>query len=101
MNFTTGADYTPETLLEAAERVFNLERMFLIEAGFSGKDDTLPARMLTEPLPSGPAKGQVVRLGDMLPDFYQLQGWDEHGIPTPERLAQLGLEEIVGERRSG
>jgi aldehyde:ferredoxin oxidoreductase len=101
MNLTTGADYTPETLLEAAERVFNLERMFLIEAGFSGKDDTLPARMLTEPLPSGPAKGQVVRLGDMLPDFYRLQGWDENGIPTRDRLAQLGLEDIVGERRSG
>ncbi|MBU1662901.1 MAG: aldehyde ferredoxin oxidoreductase family protein [Chloroflexi bacterium] len=95
MNLTTGADYTPESVLQAAERVFNLERMFLIRAGFTGKDDTLPPRMLNEPLPSGPAKGYVVKLSEMLPEFYQLQGWDENGIPTPEKLAELGLSEIV------
>ncbi|MBT3389616.1 MAG: aldehyde ferredoxin oxidoreductase family protein [Chloroflexi bacterium] len=95
MNLTTGADYTPESVLQAGERVFNLERMFLIRAGFTGKDDTLPPRMLNEPLPSGPAKGHVVRLDDMLPEFYRVQGWDENGIPTPEKLAELGLSEIV------
>lgn len=95
MNLTTGADYTPESIMQAADRVFNLERMFLIRAGFTGKDDTLPPRMLHEPLPSGPAKGCVVKLDEMLPEFYQLQGWDKNGIPTPEKLAELGLSEIV------
>ncbi len=95
LNLTTGADYTPESLLEAGERVFNLERMFLIEAGFTASDDTLPPRMLSEPLPSGPAQGQVVRLAEMLPEFYRLQGWDKNGVPTSARLSQLRLDEVI------
>ncbi|MCJ7734921.1 MAG: aldehyde ferredoxin oxidoreductase family protein [Anaerolineales bacterium] len=95
MNLTTGAEYTPESLIQAADRIFNLERMFLIGAGFTGKDDTLPPRMLLEPLPSGPAKGYVVNLDQMLPEFYALQGWDENGVPTKEKLAELNLSDIV------
>jgi aldehyde:ferredoxin oxidoreductase len=90
MNFTTGMDYTPEGVLTAAERVYNLERMFLLKAGST--EDTLPPRMLNEPLPDGPAKGNVSRLGEMLPDFYKVRGWDENGVPTKEKLAELGLE---------
>ncbi|MBU0705049.1 MAG: aldehyde ferredoxin oxidoreductase C-terminal domain-containing protein, partial [Chloroflexi bacterium] len=91
MNYATGAGYTEETLLQAAERVYNLERMFLLKAGFTGEDDTLPRRMLEEPMPDGPAKGHVVELDVMLPEFYQLRGWDENGAPTDEKLAELGL----------
>jgi aldehyde:ferredoxin oxidoreductase len=92
MNYATGASYTPETLLEAGERVFNLERLFLLQAGFTGADDTLPRRMLEEPMPDGPARGRVVELGQMLPEFYRLRGWDPQGVPTPEKLQALGLE---------
>ena len=91
MNHATGAGYTEETLLEAGERIFNLERMFLLQAGFTQADDTLPQRMLEEPLPDGPAKGHVVELDQMLPQFYQLRGWDENGVPTAEKLQALGL----------
>ncbi len=91
MNYATGAGYTPETLLEAGERVFNLERLFLLKAGLTGDDDTLPRRMLEEPMPEGPAQGHVAELDRMLPEFYRLRGWDEKGIPTRERLAALGL----------
>ena len=52
---------------------------------------TLPPRMLHEPLPDGPAKGRVVELDKMLPEFYQLRGWDAQGWPTKEKLAELGL----------
>ncbi len=89
MNFTTGADYTPEEVMQAAERVYNLERMFVLKAGST--EDTLPPRMLHEPLPDGPAKGRVVELDKMLPEFYQLRGWDAQGWPTKEKLAELGL----------
>ena len=89
MNLTTGAGYTPEEVMLAAERVYNLERMFLIKAGST--EDTLPFRMLHEPLPDGPAKGMVVELDKMLPEFYKLRGWDEKGVPTKEKLAELGL----------
>jgi aldehyde:ferredoxin oxidoreductase len=93
MNYATGADYTPGTLLEAGERIFNLERLFLLKAGFTKADDTLPRRMLEEPLPEGPAKGHVAELDRMLPEFYRLRGWDENGVPRPEKLSDLGLSE--------
>ncbi|MBI9045864.1 MAG: aldehyde ferredoxin oxidoreductase family protein [Anaerolineaceae bacterium] len=91
MNYATGSDFTEETFLLAAERVFNLERMFLLKAGFTAADDTLPPRMLKEAMPEGPAKGQIVELDVMLPEFYKLRGWDENGVPTDEKLAELGL----------
>ncbi len=91
MEYATGAGYDEETLLRAGERVYNLERMFLVRAGFSRADDTLPPRMLYEPMPEGPAKGHVVELDRMLPEYYRLRGWDENGVPTPEKLAELGL----------
>ncbi|MCK7480805.1 MAG: aldehyde ferredoxin oxidoreductase C-terminal domain-containing protein [Candidatus Moduliflexus flocculans] len=65
--------------------------MFLIKAGSVHEWDTLPPRMLHEPLPDGPAKGKVVELDKMLPEFYQRRGWDEKGYPTKEKLMELGL----------
>jgi len=89
LELSTGAGYTPAEALKAAERVYNLERMFLLKAGST--EDTLPHRMLHEPLPDGPAKGRVVELDKMLPDFYKARGWDEKGWPTKEKLEELGL----------
>ncbi|MCJ7682779.1 MAG: hypothetical protein MUO68_00635 [Desulfobacteraceae bacterium] len=43
----------------SGERIINLERLFLIRAGFGSKDDSLPKRFTREPLPDGPAKGHV------------------------------------------
>ena len=91
LNHATGAGYSVDSLLEAGERIFNLERMFLIGAGFTRADDTLPKRMLEEPMPEGPARGHVVELDQMLDAFYELRGWDSNGVPTPERLRALGL----------
>jgi aldehyde:ferredoxin oxidoreductase len=87
----TGAGYDIESILRAGERIWNLERLFNLKAGFTKKDDTLPPRMLEEPIPAGPAKGQVHELSIMLPEYYQLRGWDENGVPTPEKLEELGL----------
>ncbi len=54
-------------------------------------DDTLPKRMLEQPIPDGPAKGEVNRLGEMLPEYYRVRGWTPDGRPTPEKLEELGL----------
>jgi aldehyde:ferredoxin oxidoreductase len=48
--------------------------------------------MLNEPMPEGPSKGYVNRLQEMLPEYYQLRGWDEAGVPTDEKLKELGME---------
>jgi len=80
-----------EGFMRTGERIFNLERLFNLKAGLTGKDDTLPPRMLKEPMPDGPAKGKVVPLDKMLPEYYRLRGWDSNGVPTPEKLKELGL----------
>jgi aldehyde:ferredoxin oxidoreductase len=90
VNQATGADYTPERLLQAAERVYTLERLFLTKAGFSRSDDTLAPRM-SESMPSGPIQGEIFDLARVLDDYYAERGWDENGIPTPERLEALGI----------
>ena len=72
-------------------RIFNLERMFNVKAGFSAKDDTLPTRMTQEPMPSGPGKGVVVKLDEMLPEYYKRRGWTTDGIPTKKTLKDLSL----------
>ena len=84
-------DWSIDRLLELGERVWNLERQFNLAAGFTAADDTLPKRLLTEPAPTGPAKGKVNELPKMLPEYYELRGWDTQGVPTSETLSRLGL----------
>ena len=79
-------------LMRTGERIFNQERLFNLKAGLSMKDDTLPKRMLEEPMPDGPAKGMIVHLNEMLPEYYRLRGWSSDGIPTSVKLRELGLE---------
>ena len=95
LNAATGTGYSLEEVCRAGERIFNAERLFLVRAGFSRKDDTLPERILKQPLPDGPAKGMVCRLDAMLPDYYRCRGWDENGRPTPEKLRELGLPDAI------
>ena len=92
LNASTGASYDMKMLLQAGERVVNAERLFLVRAGFTAKDDTLPLRIVGEPLPDGPAKGQVCELHKMLPSYYQLRGWDTDGRPKEVTLKSLGLD---------
>ena len=65
--------------------------MFNVKAGFSAKDDTLPTRMTEEPMPSGPGDGVVVKLDEMLPEYYKIRGWTTDGIPTKKKLKELAL----------
>ncbi|MEW5722750.1 MAG: aldehyde ferredoxin oxidoreductase family protein [Thermodesulfobacteriota bacterium] len=81
-----------EGFMKTGERIFNQERLFNLKAGLTGRDDTLPKRMLEEPMPEGPAKGLVVHLSEMLPEYYRLRGWSPEGVPTPAKLRELGLE---------
>ena len=86
-----GGDWTAESMLEAGERIWNLEREFNLAAGLTAADDTLPKRLLTEPAQTGPAKGNVNRLHEMLPKYYEVRGWNEQGVPTDETRQRLSL----------
>jgi len=87
----TGFSYSDDELMKAGERIWNLERLFNLKAGFTKEDDTLPKRILEEPIPAGPSKGEVSELHRMLPEYYKLRGWDEEGRPTKEKIKELGL----------
>jgi aldehyde:ferredoxin oxidoreductase len=87
----TGMSCSDEEVLKAGERIWNLEKQFNLKAGFSKKDDTLPPRLLNEPLQAGPAKGKVAELDTMLKEYYEVRGWDEEGVPTGKKLEELAL----------
>jgi aldehyde:ferredoxin oxidoreductase len=88
----TGLEYSDEEILQIGERIWNLEKLFNLKAGFTRKDDTLPERLLKEPVKTGPGKGLVTKLDVMLDEYYEVRGWDKEGIPTEEKLKELGLE---------
>ncbi len=80
-----------ERMVEVGERIWNLEKLFNLKAGLSRKDDTLPPRILEEPADVGTAKGLVCKLDEMLPEYYELCGWDSEGVPKKDTLSRLGL----------
>ena len=87
-----GYDYTVNDFRKTGERLFTLAKIFNLREGLTRADDTLPARLLEEPLPEGPAKGQIVNLDPLLDAYYEFRGWDKNGIPTKEKLKELGLD---------
>ena len=91
MTAFTGEKYTGEDLLTIGERIVNAERLFNFKFGATGADDTLPGKFITEPIPEGPCKGQVINLEPMLQEFYALMGWQEDGTIGPAKLKELGL----------
>lgn len=93
LSAVTGIPFTPQSLHIIGERIWNLERLYNLREGFTSKDDALPRRLIEEPLSQGPAKGRRVDLAPMLAEYFRFRGWDSEGVPTREKLRQLGLED--------
>lgn len=89
VNSCMGTNYKADDLLRIGERIWNMERLFNMKAGFNHNDDTLPERFLKEPIPDGPAKGQISKVDEMLDEYYQLRGWDDDGRPHSDTLKTL------------
>ncbi|BDB01776.1 aldehyde ferredoxin oxidoreductase family protein [Clostridium botulinum] len=90
-----GKLHDAESIMEAGDRIWTLEKLFNLEAGIDSSHDTLPKRLLKEPIPEGPSKGCVHKLSELLPEYYAVRGWDKNGIPTEDTLKKLGLEEYI------
>ncbi|MCJ7793851.1 aldehyde ferredoxin oxidoreductase family protein [Candidatus Bathyarchaeota archaeon] len=94
----TGYEMTPEELSAAGERINTLARLINLREGLSRKDDTLPWKVMNQPIPDdGPVKGAVVtqdELDLLLDDYYQSRGWTLDGVPTKSQLNKLGLEDL-------
>ena len=89
-NPLTDWNWTTDDFMQTGDRIYTLERMFINREGFGRKDDTLPKRLLKEPMPEGPAKGRVNELDKMLDDYYNVRGWKD-GKPTEAKVKELGL----------
>lgn len=99
MEGLTGLPFTSDEVFKVGERVHNLCRAFNVREGFTRSDDTLPERLMTEPIPAGPSKGALITAADfntMLDEYYTARGWDlRTGVPTREKLRELGLEYVA------
>lgn len=106
-----GIPVSEEELFRAGQRLVNLERMYNVRHGMSRKDDMLPKRFLEVPLDvymhpedigeKSPEEAEMIHRGltvdldYMLDDYYRLGKWTPDGIPTPERLRELGLDRCI------
>ncbi len=99
LEVVTGLKLSPEDVLKVGERVVNLERLFNLREGMDPEDDTLPPRVLKEPIDEGPCKGCVVtleELEDMKREYYEERGWSPvTGKPLKHKLIELGLNELI------
>lgn len=84
-------DWSAERCLVVGERIWTMERDFNLAAGLTGKDDTLPKRLLKDAAKTGPAEGRANDLHKMLPEYYEVRGWTPDGVPTDETRSRLGL----------
>ena len=91
----TGMNYTEDELLKIGERIHNMKGAFNAREGVTRKDWLLPTRILEEPIVDGPSKGSKISVDEMnlmLDDYMKARGWTSDGTPTPEKLAELGIE---------
>ncbi len=91
LNAATGTEYDAASVLEAGDRIYNIERMFNKAAGMKPEDDKLPKRLTDDPIPDGPSKGMVSKIAVTLPEYYNARGWVD-AFPTEETLKKLGLD---------
>jgi len=95
LNIVTGFNYSKEELELVGERIYNAERLFNIFSFGDGREyDTLPKRLLEEPIPEGPSKGYVAKLDDMLDEYYEARGWID-GRPKSDKLKNLDLDWVI------
>jgi len=101
LSAATGMEFTYEDLLRVSERIISLERALNTRFGIRRKDDTLPERFFTQPLPSGPYKGAVFpkkTFDSMIDQYYDLRGWDkESGLLVKEKLLELSMKDVASD----
>ncbi len=98
----TGWEFGVKEFRRIGERIYNLERAFNVREGLTREDDTLPKRLLEEPLPDGPAQGHVNDIAPLLDRYYDYRAWDRStGKPCIAKLEELGLAFVVGDLYGG
>jgi aldehyde:ferredoxin oxidoreductase len=100
-NAATGADYSTEDFVRAADRIWLLEMSINAREGMTIEDDIPCERLQKEPLSVGKYKGDVLDpepFRDMLKAYYKRVGANpETGIPTYEALHKLDMPDVAEE----
>lgn len=95
----TGFEISAEELMITSERIFNLEKAANVREGFSRKDDIFPEKWFEEPTHLDYyEKVKITKeiAYGLLDDYYRERGWSlETGIPSRDKLIELGLEDVV------
>ena len=97
-NLSTGFNHTVESYLLCGERIWNLVRLFNLREGYDTSNDNLPERLYKDPFTKGPVKGILLKkeeFEESLQEYYKIRRWDKNGIPTFEKLKELGLEKYA------
>jgi aldehyde:ferredoxin oxidoreductase len=90
-----GREVTEEEVFQVGERTWNLGRLFNLREGVE-KDD-LPKKLYAEEgaHTTGASAGRAIGTETFkaaLQEFYQIRGWDENGVPSEAKLAELGVD---------
>ncbi len=92
----TGVDMTGDELIKTGERIHNVEKAFNLREGLGRKDDTLPESCFVEEETPWGTKGlSEAKFQDALNDYYRFRGWNHEGIPTRQKLEELGIGYIA------
>jgi aldehyde:ferredoxin oxidoreductase len=88
-----GETWSIEDFKEVGLRIMCQERLFNMREGITREDDTLPKRLLKEPKPDGPTKGEVVPLEELKDSYYKAMAFDPStGNPTDSLLKKMDIE---------
>jgi len=96
----TGIPLTGGELKTAGERIWNMEKVYNLREGWTRKDDSLPPRVLKDPIPDGGVKGSHLTEDEfnfLLNDYYAARGWTSDGVPKKQKLIELGLNDLAAE----
>lgn len=96
----TGIEMTANDLRKAGERIINMKKAFNVREGWTRKDDSLPPRVLKDPIPAGASKGSFVTPEEfklLLEDYYDARGWTKNGLQPKLKLIELGLDDVAEE----
>jgi len=96
-NAVTGWETSQAEFLKTGERIYNLKRMYNVRCGITRKDDVVPTRMLQQKRGEGGSADNLPPFSQMLHEYYRYRAWDESGVPSKEKLHEVGLTQAIGQ----
>ncbi|MEF8799919.1 MAG: aldehyde ferredoxin oxidoreductase family protein [Halolamina sp.] len=99
VNAATGWELSTDEVEQLGERVYTIERHINVSRGVASREaDSLPKRVMEEPIPDGPAEGMHCppeELEAMLEEYYEFRGWNDDGSVSAATMERLGLEALA------